>query len=67
MSVRALGLLATNVACLNLAGLVTFLAQGVRPRSFWDEKKAKKAARRAVLFWLAMVVALALVINFLWD
>lgn len=66
-AVRALGLLATNVACLNLAALVTFLGQGIQPRSFWDEKKAKKAAGRAVLFWLALVILLALVITFTWD
>jgi uncharacterized hydrophobic protein (TIGR00341 family) len=66
LAIRAAVLLATNVACVNLAGVVTFLAKGVRPRSWWDEKKARKASRLAVGFWLIMVLILIFLIVFLW-
>ena len=50
-----------NVICLNLAGVVTFLLQGIQPLSWWDKEKAKSATLRAVLLWtflLAVLVAL---------
>ncbi|MEJ2721878.1 MAG: TIGR00341 family protein [bacterium] len=62
---RAVGaavLVVTNVACINLSGVSTFLAQRVRPRTWWEEKKAKRATRRAVLIWLCILIVLLLVI-----
>jgi uncharacterized hydrophobic protein (TIGR00341 family) len=32
-----------NLICINLAGILTFLIQGIRPRSWWEAEKAKKA------------------------
>lgn len=46
----ALLLVVTNVVCLNLAGVVTFRVQRIRPRSWWEEDRARKATRLA--FWL---------------
>jgi uncharacterized hydrophobic protein (TIGR00341 family) len=51
-----------NVICINLAGVAIFLIQGVRPRSWWEAERAKKASRRAVLIWAAMLTALLLVL-----
>ena len=33
----------TNIICLNLAGVVTFLLQGIQPLSWWDKERAKHA------------------------
>lgn len=55
-------LVATNVACLNLAAVATFLAQKVGPREWWEAEKAKKATRLAVGSWLLMVAVLVVVI-----
>lgn len=52
----------TNLICVNLAGVVTFLVQGVRPLWFWEKDKAKKAARRALIIWLVLLALLAAVI-----
>jgi hypothetical protein len=49
----------TNLICVNLAGVVTFLVQGVQPLWWWDKEKAKKATRRALITW---VVCLALLV-----
>ncbi len=57
-------LLLTNVICVNLAGVLTFLAQGVRPAMWWEAAKARRATRWALLIWAALLLLLALVIHF---
>jgi uncharacterized hydrophobic protein (TIGR00271 family) len=56
----------TNIICINLAGVITFLIQGVSPRDWWEADKAKKATRKAVTLWSIILAALALII-FLWQ
>lgn len=62
LAVGAAILTVTNLICINLAGVLTFLVQGVRPRSWWEEKKAKKATRIAIAVWLALLVIFAVII-----
>jgi uncharacterized membrane protein len=65
-SLGPLLLLATNVICLNLAAVGTFVAKGIRPRTWWEAERAKTAVRRAALVWgllLAALVAILLVIG----
>ena len=59
-------LVLTNVACINLAGIVTFLAQRVRPRTWWEEKRAKRATKIAVALWLVVLAVLATAIGLIW-
>ena len=56
----------TNLICINLAGIITFLIQGVRPRSWWEAEKAKRATRMAITVWFFLLVALAIIIWF-WN
>jgi len=63
-AVGALLLLVTNIICVNLAGVTTFLAQGIRPRRWWEASKAKKASRLAITIWsilLAILIAVILI------
>ncbi len=55
-------LLLVNVICVNLAGVVTFLAQGIRPRSWWEAERAKRTSRTALTIWLVLLVVLTLLI-----
>jgi len=55
-------LLGTNVICVNLSGVVTFLVQGVRPRTWWQAEQAKRAAQVAILVWGALLGLLMLLI-----
>lgn len=57
-------LLATNVICVNLSGVVTFYVQGVRPRTWWEEKKSRKATQVAVITWLSLLVVVAAIVTF---
>lgn len=51
-----------NVICVNLAGVATFLAQGVRPRSWWEAERAKKATWQAMLVWIFLLVVLLVIL-----
>ncbi len=52
-----------NLICINLAGVLTFLAQGVHPRNWWEAEIARKAIRKAMRIWL---VLLAVLLAILW-
>jgi len=52
----------TNVVCINLAGVIAFLIQGIQPRTWWKADKARKAARTAIALWTAVLLILAILI-----
>jgi uncharacterized hydrophobic protein (TIGR00341 family) len=62
MALGALLLLLTNLICINLAGVVTFLARGIRPLTWWEAKEAKKATRKAIAIWTLLLLLLVVVI-----
>lgn len=53
-------LLATNLICIQLAGALTFRAQGVRPSMWWEAERAKRSSRTALVI-LAILLALVIV------
>jgi len=59
---QALLLTAGNVICINLAGVATFLVQGIRPRRWWEAERARKASLAAVVLWLLLLAALVAVL-----
>lgn len=48
----------TNVICVNLSGIVTFLLHGVCPLTWWETQKVKKATRIAIILWGLLLLAL---------
>ena len=58
----AMLLLLTNLICVNLAGVLTFLVQGVRPRMWWEATKARRATRKALALWGVLLIALLLLV-----
>ena len=62
MAYGAALLAAVNVTCVNLAGVVTFLAQRVRPRTWWETERASRAVKVAVASWIGMLLLLILLI-----
>jgi uncharacterized hydrophobic protein (TIGR00341 family) len=62
MAFGAMLLLLTNLICINLAGVVTFLARGIRPLTWWEADRAKKAARKAIIIWTLLLLALVVII-----
>jgi uncharacterized hydrophobic protein (TIGR00341 family) len=62
MALGALLLLLTNLICVNLSGVVTFLARGIRPLTWWEANRAKKATRQAIAVWTFLLIILGVVI-----
>ena len=62
LAMSALLLFVTNVICVNLAGVVTLLVQNVRPRTWWEADRAKKAIKIAISFWVVLLLMLVIVI-----
>lgn len=55
-------LLLANLICVNLAGVLTFLIQGVRPRTWLEAEQARKAIRIAVSLWTILLAVLIVTI-----
>ncbi len=66
LALGALLLFITNIICVNLAGIATFLFQGVSPRTWYATGKAKKATRRSLVLWIITLALLATII-FIWS
>lgn len=56
-------LLAVNVVCVNLASNITFLLKGIKPRTWYEKKKAKQSLIIFVLFWLIVLVVLVVAVK----
>lgn len=48
-------LLGTNLVAVNLAGIGTFLSQGVRPLWKSEKEAARRAARNAIILWTVLL------------
>jgi len=57
-------LLATNLICVNFAGVMTFVFQGIRPRTWWEVEKAKRTSKYAMSLWAILIIALCVIIYF---
>lgn len=58
----ALQLLAVNLISINLAGVLTFLAMGIRPGSEDDVSKARILTTLALVVWIFLLAALTVLI-----
>ena len=58
MAIGALSLFLINLICVNLAGVATFLVQGIRPATWWEKGRAVKATRIAIALWGTLLAGL---------
>jgi uncharacterized hydrophobic protein (TIGR00341 family) len=58
LAMGALLLFLMNLICVNLAGVTTFLVQGIRPANWWEKDRAAKATRIAIGLWVTLLAAL---------
>jgi len=63
-SLGAFLLLVINMICVNIAGVVTFLLKGLQPINWWEESKAKKATRYAIIIWVSLLLILISLLYF---
>jgi uncharacterized hydrophobic protein (TIGR00341 family) len=62
MAGEAFLLFIINTICINIAGVVTFLIQGIQPAHWWEAKKAKKMTYRAIAAWTFLLLVLLVLI-----
>jgi uncharacterized hydrophobic protein (TIGR00341 family) len=65
LAVKAFFLFMMNLICINLAGVITFLAQGVRPTTWWEKSRASKAIIIAISLWVCLFAILISIIALL--
>ncbi len=58
----ALLLFLVNLVCVNLAGVTTFLVQGIRPFDLREADRAKQSASFAIGLWVIILAALVILI-----
>lgn len=64
ISLGAFLLFLVNFVCINLAGVLTFVLQGVNPKTWWEKKEAKKTVWAAIILWVSLLLILVLMIFF---
>lgn len=58
----ALTLLLTNIVCVDLAAVLTFVAQAVRPRDWWQVKRRQRVVRVVIVALLVALVAVSVLL-----
>jgi len=58
LSLGALSFFFMNMICVNLAGIITFLVQGILPATWWEKGRAKKATFIAIGLWVFLLTVL---------
>jgi uncharacterized hydrophobic protein (TIGR00341 family) len=62
LALGAMALFLVNVICVNLAGVATFLAQGIAPRNWWEADRARKATFMALAVWISLLAILVIIL-----
>jgi uncharacterized hydrophobic protein (TIGR00341 family) len=60
--IGALLLCLVNIVCINLSGVITFIFEGIQPKSWWEAERAKKYVRTAISLWITLLLILAAMI-----
>ncbi|PWN06286.1 TIGR00341 family protein [Rhodohalobacter mucosus] len=64
LAMRAGLLTVTYIICVNLAGVLTFFLQGIKPQSFIKQKEGEELSIYAIIVWAGMLIVLALIIYY---
>jgi uncharacterized hydrophobic protein (TIGR00341 family) len=62
LAMGAMLLVLTNLICINLSGVMTFQAQGIRPRKYGDADRARKGTQIAIFLWTFLLLLLVVLI-----
>lgn len=58
LALGAFSLFLMNLICINLAGVTTFIVQGIRPVTWFEKGRATRATRVAIGMWGVLLAAL---------
>lgn len=62
MAIGAAELVAVNIIAINLSGVATFMLRGIRPRTWWEQERARTATRASLIAWVLLLVGLVTII-----
>ncbi|MGB0084645.1 MAG: TIGR00341 family protein [Rhodomicrobiaceae bacterium] len=62
LATGAFSLFLVNLICVDLAGVTTFLLQGIKPTSWWEKDRAVKATRIAIALSVVLLAVLVVMI-----
>jgi uncharacterized membrane protein len=65
LALGAMLLFLVNIISINLAGVVTFLAQGIFPKTWFEAKAARKSTIVSVVFLILLLTILSIAILYL--
>lgn len=54
----------TYIICINLAGVLTFFLQGIKPHSFTEQREGEEFSRYAIFIWVSLLILLSVIIYF---
>ncbi len=54
----------TYIICVNLAGVLTFIMQGIKPKSFRERREGEELSRYAIVIWISLLILLAVIIYY---
>jgi uncharacterized hydrophobic protein (TIGR00341 family) len=52
-------LLLTNIVCVSLAAQLVFLLRGIKPRTWYKQKKSRQSVRITVAFWILLLILIS--------
>lgn len=61
-ALSALLLLAINIICINLSGLLMFILRGIGPRTWWEKRKARRSVYVYIAAWIFALVCVSAII-----
>jgi len=64
LALGALILLLVNIVCINLSAQIVFWTQGLRPRTWLEQKNARQSALLTSVVWMVLLAILAVAIYF---
>lgn len=64
LAIGAALLTVTYIICVNLAGVLTFVLQGIKPKSFTERREGEELSRYAIIIWISLLLLLSLIIYY---
>ena len=52
-------LLIANIVCINLSAQVFFLVKGIKPRTWYEQRKSNQSVKMTIYFWLFLLVTIS--------
>lgn len=52
-------LLAANIVCINLSAQMVFLFKGIKPRTWYEQRRSRQSLKITFAFWITLLIAVS--------